>query len=282
MYQMSQGYGGCSGGYSSGCRSGYSRNSSCGYSGLESIANSSAEYRSENQVAYSISAPQSCSHNFLPMLSNFLYHSTEKPAAYQNNSSQYQFFRPETNYHFIPDQFLTGKVLGGFVGKAEEIKEFVEEAFQTIFSRPFPNDIKISVCEEKDFRKLAPHPGILGLSINRSKEGLLSEILVKNDFLARVLLTVGHELGHVLTGPLDNPQDEEAKAYAFSLAWMKCIKENNIANLKEAIVTEIPAENGIHNIGFALVGKLMNAGKGAWEVYLEIIRGVQRSEPTLF
>lgn len=267
MYQMSQGYGGssCGGSYSSGC------GSACGYSGLESIANTAGEYRSESHVSYSISAPQNYGSNFIPMPINFIYNSAEKSVAYQNNPNQYQFFKPETNYHFIPDQFLTGKNLGGFVGKAEEVKEFVEEAFQHLFNQPFPNDIKISVCEEKEFRKLAPHPGTLGLSINRSKSGLLSEIFVKNDFLARVMLTIGHELGHVLSEPLESPQDEEAKAYAFSLAWMKTIKENNIANLKETIVTERPAENGVHNIGFALVEKLIRAGNSAWEVYLGLI-----------
>lgn len=278
MYQMSQGYGGssCGSNYSSGCRS------ACGYSRLESIASTAGGYRSENHVSYSISAPQNYNQSFIPMPINFIYNSTEKPAAYQNNPNQYQFFKPETNYHFIPDQFLTGKNLGGFVGKAEEVKEFVEEAFQTIFNQPFPSDIKIVVCEEKDFKKLALHPGTIGLSINRSKLGLLSEIFVKNDFLARVMLTIGHELGHVLSEPLESPQDEEAKAYAFSLAWMKTIKENNIANLKETIVTERPAENGVHNIGFALVEKLIQAGNSAWEVYLNILRKIISSQPERF
>ena len=100
---------------------------------------------------------------------------------------------------------------------------------------------------------------------------MLSEIFVKNDFLGRVLLTFGHELGHVLTQTLNHAQDEEAKAYAFSLAWMRLIKEHNIAGLKEAIVTERPAENGLHNVAFNFVEDLQKRGKGWWEIYQELV-----------
>ena len=140
-----------------------------------------------------------------------------------------------------------------------------------MFHEEFPKDIKVSVLNEKEFHKLAPHPGTIGLSVNRRKEGLISEIFVKNDFLARVMLTFGHELGHVLTSTLDTAQDEEAKAYAFSLAWIRIIKEHNIAGLREAIVTERPAENGIHNVGFFFVEQLHQRGKSWWDIYQELV-----------
>ena len=86
------------------------------------------------------------------------------------------------------------------------------------------------------------------------------------------MLTIGHELGHVLTKTLDNPQDEEAKAYAFSLAWMNVIREYDIAGLADAIVAERPAENGLHNVAFFFVERLIRQGKGVWEVYTGIIQ----------
>jgi hypothetical protein len=110
----------------------------------------------------------------------------------------------------------------------------------------------------------------------------LSEIFVKEDFLARVLLTVGHELGHVLSEPLESPQDEEAKAYAFSLAWMNIIKEKNIAGLKESIVTETPAENGVHNLAFFWVEKLISSGMNALEIYLNLIKKILFYQPEIF
>ncbi|HHE67533.1 MAG TPA: hypothetical protein ENL33_00505 [Candidatus Parcubacteria bacterium] len=158
------------------------------------------------------------------------------------------------------------------MGKAEEIKDYVKEAFEKIFGVSFPNDVKVSVLKEKDFRKISSSPGVLGLSINRKRQGWVSEIFVLEGTLGRVMLTLGHELGHVLTESLNNRHDEEAKAYAFSLEWMRVIKENNIGDLGEAIVLDKPAKNGLHNVAFNFVRGLIDSGKRAWEIYLGLIR----------
>ena len=178
----------------------------------------------------------------------------------------------QTEYHFHPETFLKPGREGRFIGQAEEIREYVEETFAALFDEPFPNDIRISVCSREEFRKIAPHPSTIGLSLNRREQGLLSEIFVLHDSLGRVLLTVGHELGHVLTKTLHHAHDEEAKAYAFSLAWMKVIREKDIAGLGDAVITERPAENGLHNVAFFFVEKLIREGKKAWDVYLQIVR----------
>lgn len=200
-------------------------------------------------------------------------------SSYNSSSGQYSFQMIQPEYHFDPALFLRPGKEGGFVGKAEEVREFVETAFEKIFQASFPNDIKISILPAEEFRKLAPSPGVIGLSLNRKKEGLLNEIFILNDSLARVMLTIGHELGHVLTPTLDSPHDEEAKAYAFSLEWMSIIKKNDIAGLGDAFVTERPAENGLHNVAFSFVEKMLLAGKQAWNVYVELIKGLLRMEP---
>lgn len=187
-----------------------------------------------------------------------------------NKESRYNLFALQPEYHFIPDNFLKPGQNSIFVGKAEEVREYVEETFENIFHRPFPSDIKISVLDQENFRKIAPAANTIGLSINRSPFGLLSEIFILNDSLGRVMLTIGHELGHVLTPTLPNLHDEEAKAYAFSLLWMKIIKEKNIANLSAAIITECPAENGLHNVSFQFVQNLIFNGKEERELYLEL------------
>ncbi len=196
--------------------------------------------------------------------------------SYKASSGQYSFQMIQPEYHFDPALFLRPGKEGGFVGKAEEVREFVETAFEKIFNLPFPNDIKISVLPNEEFRKWAPLPGVIGLSLNRKKEGLLNEIFILNDTLARVMLTIGHELGHVLTETLNNPHDEEAKAYAFSLEWMQVIKKNDIAGLGEAIVTERPAENGLHDVAFRFVERLLREGTKAWKVYQELVQGLLR------
>ncbi len=258
---------------------------SVGYSKLESIAasqpiNHDSEYayrpNLSSPINYSISAINTPNYSFVsssPVMNSFSYNPTNTlpSLSYKNSFLTYNLFQPQANYNFIPDNFLKPGNWGMFVGKAEEVREHIEQAFELMFHEEFPKEVKVSVLDEEKFRKLAPHPGTLGLSINRRKQGLMSEIFVRNDFLARVLLTVGHELGHVLTASLDNAQDEEAKAYAFSLAWMKIIKENNIAGLKNTIVTESPADNGLHNVAFFFVEKLMKRGKRVWDIYQDII-----------
>src|SRR3989344_1906531 len=249
------------------------------YSRLESMAH--AEYEQQPKIAYSIQSFPSAqiygaSMTSFPLSSPMAFHyssEAERKGYNVNSSGGYSIFTPShTEYHFQPSEFLKPGKEGKFIGQAEEIKEYVVDAFEKIFHTAFPQNICISVCNETEFRKIAPHPGTIGLSINRGKDGLISEIFVLNDSLARVMLTLGHELGHVLTQTLANPHDEEAKAYAFSLVWMRAMKEHNIAGLADAIVTERPAENGLHNVAFGFVEKMLRKGMELSRLYLELVQ----------
>ncbi len=244
------------------------------YAGLEYLAQSSVPYN-RNKVFYSATSAISSGYNdgmFIPSRDfSFSYSASENTkSSYSLNHDHYALFTPKPEYHFIPDQFLKPGKEGIFVGQAEEVREFVEEAFEQIFHKKLPNNIKISILSGQEFRKLAPSPNTIGLSLNRSQEGLLSEIFILNDALGRVMLTIGHELGHVLTATLVNTHHEEAKAYAFSLLWMKIIKEHNIANLGDAVIIERPAENGLHNVAFRFVHEMMKE-KSIEEIYSELI-----------
>lgn len=253
------------------------QSSSVGYSRLESIA--ATNPGSSGHVAYAISTSvPTYSQPIVGFSSNSSpsspYVSSESFFRPYQPNQEYHFFAPQQEYAFSPDSFLKPGKGTKFIGKAEEVREFVEDTFERIFNLPFPSDIKIGILDEKEFRKIAPSPGTLGLSINRSQAGLLSEIFVLNDTLGRIMLTIGHELGHVLTPTLDSPHDEEAKAYAFSLQWLKVLQEFNIAGLGNALITENPAENGLHNVAFKYVDQLAKKGRNVWEVYLEIVKGL--------
>lgn len=251
--------------------------------GLEYLAKNSSydpAYTSNQSFAqpfYSIAASPSIFYHdgmFIPARDAlFSYAATERSVSlpYSVQQEKYNFLTIQPEYHFVSQHFLKPGKEGIFVGKAEEVREFVEEAFEKIFNQPFPNNIKMSILNQDEFRKIAPSAGTIGLSINRGQEGLLSEIFILNDTLGRVMLTIGHELGHVLTKMLSNSHDEEAKAYAFSLLWMKVIQEHDIAHLGDAIVAERPAENGLHNVSFNFVHQLLGQGKDAEEIYEEIV-----------
>src|SRR3989338_821177 len=275
MYQMSQYNAGQSFSQCSGLESHQSR--------LEQIAYSRVEMPTEGSIAYAITAPStpfsqksyafsvsSSNGGYSPVISSllsptksYLLDGAVNYTLNQKEGGQGNYLSTPSHkeYHFQPEQFLKPGKEGKFVGQAEEIREFVEESFEKMFDTTFPEDIKISVCTEEQFRKLAPHPGTIGLSINRRKQGLLSEIFVLNGSLGRVLLTVGHELGHVFTHTLEHAQNEEAKAYAFSMAWMEVIKEHNIAGLQSAFVDESPAHNGLHDVAFGFVSQLLKEGQ---------------------
>ncbi len=243
---------------------------------LEELAGSSLGYHSlprhlsEGNIAYSAGAPTSPD-----QIAGIFRQETPlygRQSQYRQEGAAELMADLKAEYNFLPDNFLIPGREGKFVGEAEEIRGFTEEAFEKLFGEKFPDDIKVSVLKAESFRKIAPHPATIGLSLNRREQGGLSEIFVANDSLGRVMLTLGHELGHVLTPTLDDRHDEEAKAYAFSLQWMKVIRENDIAGLAGAIITERPADNGLHNAAFFSVEKWRREGKQAWEIYLALVK----------
>ncbi|MBI4145465.1 hypothetical protein HY493_04660 [Candidatus Woesearchaeota archaeon] len=156
-------------------------------------------------------------------------------------------------YHFVADDFLTG-IATKAINKREELMPLVEEAFEKRTSVAFPHDIAITLCTPVELEQAFGAgftPDVQGFCINRHGRGV-SEVFVKRGELAHVMLTLGHEIGHALTPTLRDSRDEEAKAFAFSLAWMETIREHNIGGLKVAIQPN-PAKNGLHNVAFNFV-----------------------------
>lgn len=263
--------------YSSNCNYSLAGPVGNNYSRLESMAYHSAPstgYQASN-INYFAEAVQR------PEI-QFYQPQSSKLELYKNsNQTLYQIQKTQpTNieYSFIPDRFLEPGRIKRFVGDAEQIQEEIEEAFLATTGLEFPPDIQITVCSQNQFKQMIDLPGVRGFSINRKESGLISEIFILNDDLARVMLTIGHEIGHVLSKPLKNKQLEEAKAFAFSKAWMQAIKNKNIASLQNAIVDENPAHNGIHDIAHQFINKQKD--KDPLTLYWEIVRG-QHDIPSL-
>jgi len=180
----------------------------------------------------------------------------------------------ESTVQFIPDNFLTG-IPTRAVNEQQEVMPLIVEAFEKLTQTPFPADVLVNVCSEE---LMAKHfgPGfdssIQGFCRNKVGKGV-SEVFVKKGDLAHVMLTAGHELGHAMTKPLGDQRDEEAKAFAFSLAWMDCIRENDIGGLQVAINPR-PAENGLHNVAFNFVISMHKQGKKMMKIFEELCEGV--------
>lgn len=251
----------------------YSGNSS--YSLAGPISNN---YSTLENIAYHSSSGQSSNINYLAEAvspQQTFYHSPSKLFQLYQNSTQTLYNIQKTQptnveYSFIPDNFILPGQTKRFIGDTEQIQEEIQEAFLKTTNKELPPNINISVCSSFEFKKIIDQPGVKGISINRQGMGI-SEIFVLNNDLAQVMLTIDHEIGHVLTKSLKDKRLEEAKAFAFSKAWMKTIKEHNIADLKNSIVLENPARNGIHDIAHSFVNKIKN--KNPLQLYWEIVRG---------
>jgi hypothetical protein len=167
------------------------------------------------------------------------------------------------------------------VQDAEEIKGIVLETFEKLTGQQFPDNIVVRVCSEEELKKAHTanggkwNAGIMGFAINRHPYP--STIFVRKNHLDALMLTVGHELGHVLSPRLENDLDEEAKAFAFELAWVKTIVEHDINGLAANFnIDFMPAENGLHDKAFGFVQRIVSKGKEALKVFWEVAKGVLR------
>jgi len=197
--------------------------------------------------------------------------------SYATRTSSYQ---PSINlsvqheYAFMPDAFLRpGRAAQPFVGDAAAVKQDVKEAFFATTEKRFPTDIRVAILNNQSFNRQVAHPGVVGFSLNRKEFGMVSDVVVRAGPKDHVMLTIGHEIGHVLSRTLCNKHCEEAKAFAFSRAWMKKIRDRNIAGLHGSIILDNPAHNGLHDVASAFVWRKVAQGHDALQLYWDLVVG---------
>jgi len=201
----------------------------------------------------------------------------QKPTIYSNNN--YSARQTTRTYYFTPEIFLKpNRPLTQFINTTEQVQELIEETFSLMLGKKLPQNISIQVCTVEELRQIHSKFGswsdnIQGFALNNKK---LKQILVKNNHLDQLMLTIGHEIGHVYTSCLSNSHDEEAKAFSFTIEWTKTIKANNLGNLAENINDSLdfkPARNGLHDIAFFFVNKLINNGLKPMQVHWDLVKG---------
>lgn len=252
-------YCGCSGG-------GYSISSgsngySAGYSALEQQA-----------MEYQPSAQHSMQESVLAEPVQFQAKQYSKQGSHLAGS----YFQPsQQQAYFTPSAFLNSTPTESITSDDEEkVIGYARQAFEATTGKEFPADIRIRIKSGEELKKIHEenhgfwNDEIQGFCVNRKGFGT-SYIFVRENRLAELMLTVGHEIGHAISFPIDNARDEEAKAFAFSIAWMDAILQNNIAGLSSAIMQN-PARNGLHDVAFSFVTGLINMGRKALDVYAEI------------
>ena len=206
-----------------------------------------------------------------------------KPIFSNSRSSQYDSNRnydasKTITYYFTPKIFLKEqRPETGFISVTEDVQSLIEETFELVTSKKILKNISIRVCNNEELRQIHSEFGswnenIQGFAIN----GKIKKIFVKNAHLDELMLTIGHEIGHVFTKCLSNKHDEEAKAFSFAVKWAETIKKHNIGNLSCCIKENIdfkPARNGLHDIAFLFVKNLINNGKEAMQIHWDLVKG---------
>jgi len=206
--------------------------------------------------------------------------SQEAPTVLPYVSGSYSGLYLNKPKHIEPEIFLTPDRDPTPIIKSEtKIMPFIEETFLKQTGEEFPHDkIILNILDEKEFRKAAlKHtnwgPGLQGFALNNIGRGKPSTIFVKRNHLDSMMMTIGHEIGHVMSPQLPNSQDEEAKAISFSMAWVETIKEHNIAGIAHNIVPR-PANNGLHDVAYEFVLELMDKGKDSLQVFKDVANGI--------
>ncbi|MEK6849082.1 MAG: hypothetical protein AABY01_00780, partial [Nanoarchaeota archaeon] len=187
----------------------------------------------------------------------------------------------EAHTYFSAQPFLTG-IPTKWMNNREELMPLIEETFEKRTGAKFPNDILVHICNDEDFAK-GFGPGctdsIRGFCQNRFGKAV-SDVFVRHGDLAEVMLVLGHEIGHAMTAPLRDQRDEEAKAFAFSLAWMETIRDHNIADLRNSFHFQ-PAQNGLHDVAFNFVLHIIKTGTDAITTFMNICAGTTSITHTL-
>lgn len=203
--------------------------------------------------------------------------SMTQTAPYSTGSDSHQSYAttPEMRHQDVHISFLAAdRPQTQFIGDAALVQEFIQETFKRLIGESFPKNLYIVIASEAEISKHHTgvwSRGILGFSLNRQGQGV-SEIYIKENDLDTLMLAIGHEIGHVMSPTLPSIHDEEAKAFAFELAWVQTLIKHNIAGLSQCFHPE-PAHNGLHDIAYKFVRHALEAGHDALDIFSDIVWG---------
>jgi hypothetical protein len=197
-------------------------------------------------------------------------------------SNKFDYDVPQTTSSIIhnPEDFLLpNRPDVEFIDNlTPQLKKKVAQIFKLTTGTELPNDILISLLPEQEMEKQHSkhskkwNKDIQGFAVNRKHMNDFSSVFVKQNPLDMLILTIGHEIGHCLSIMKEDLILEEAKAFAFELAWMKTIHKHDILGLKESMKMSLlnPSENGLHNVAFDIVKEKLNE-KEPIDVFRDIV-----------
>ena len=206
------------------------------------------------------------------------YSSGSSSYASQSSNNSDMYASHQSIQEFSPSFFVDESVEPiETLPEQETIVEHAKNTFHELTGQEFPQNISVSICDDAEFKKslfssgAKSSSGVLGFALNRKGRGK-SHVFVRKASLPQLFITLGHEIGHVITHQLNDVRDEEAKAFSFARAWTEKVKELNIAGLNKFLRPQ-PALNGVHNIAFDFVEREVADGKQPLQLYIDIAKG---------
>jgi hypothetical protein len=180
------------------------------------------------------------------------------------------YYKSEKHDLFAPEIFLSpNRKDVKFVKASEEVRALVEDAFHALTGKPLPN-FNIRICTPAEMKKAHPnwHESIRGFAVPSTQS-----IFVLQAPLDELMVTLGHEIGHLLAKSASSEVDEEAKAFAFSVAWIQAIKERDIGGLGKNLVVPTPARNNIHDKAWEFVQQMLKSGENPIGLFYQLSSG---------
>lgn len=259
--------------------------SGCGYSGCSSGSSGSLYSQEGSPYKQSYSGLENASRaqdQFKAMLQNMAdsYHSNSACIVATHSGQSYRgmqgtYLQPADHSEIFLN---TDRPITPQIETEDELMPYIKEAFEKTTGKEFPSSaVKIAILGEEAFKEVHEahngiwSPGVQGFAVNTNGRGV-QRIFAKRNSTDELMLTIGHEIGHIMTGTLKDARDEEAKAFAFSMAWMHTIRQNNIAGIAQCINPN-PARNGVHDTAFDFVIEQAQHGKDAMQIYKELAKG---------
>ena len=182
---------------------------------------------------------------------------------------------------FVHESFLRpDRPFSRIIGCSDEIIEGLRTCYNKLTGRSLPGDIEISVLSHYEFEKLASEKvmgraatGVLGFAYNHGFGN--RGVYVRRNHLDILFVVLGHEIGHVLSKQMEPIEREEAKAYAFQLAWVEAIVSFDILGLKNSINPNEwrPPKDSEHEKALEFVTGKIREGMKPIDVFNSLISG---------
>lgn len=213
-------------------------------------------------------------------------------STYLTNSSKYNasqayvpFFMTSGEIHnpviFINDGINSKDIVSTL---SHELSKAVNQIFRLTMGFDLPKNIAISILSSNELKEVHSmhsknwNEEIVGFALNMKHKNETSSVFIRESPIEHLLLTIGHEIGHCLSIAKEDAKIEEAKAFAFELAWMETIHRFNILGLKDSMKISLlsPSVNGLHNVALDFVRSKL------WEnTPLEVFRKIVNDELNL-